>query len=77
MDTVESVLRIEPARVEEPTEAIADVVAEVSAASATLGLKPAQRRHGAVIAGVGHTQGQAIASLPSRHPGRAISSALS
>lgn len=35
--TVESVDRIEPARLEEPTAAIADVIAELSAASATLG----------------------------------------
>lgn len=34
---LESVQRIEPARVEDPTEAIADVVAELAAASATLG----------------------------------------
>lgn len=33
----ESVERIEPARLEEPTAAIADVIAELSAASATLG----------------------------------------
>src|SRR5271167_1990232 len=36
-DTVESVGRIEPARVEEPSEAILDAVAELSAVSATLG----------------------------------------
>lgn len=35
--TIESVDRIEPARLEEPTGAIADVIAELSAASATLG----------------------------------------
>src|SRR6266545_4365209 len=34
---VESVLRIEPARLEDPSEAISDVVAELAAASATLG----------------------------------------
>lgn len=34
---LESVLRIEPARLEEPTAAIADVLAELSAAAATLG----------------------------------------
>src|SRR5579871_4233160 len=37
MSPVESVQRIEPARIEEPTEAISDAVAELSAASATLG----------------------------------------
>lgn len=35
---VESVVRIEPARLEEPTAAIADVIADLSAAAATLGL---------------------------------------
>ena len=35
--TIEASSRIEPARVEEPTEAISDVVAELSATSATLG----------------------------------------
>lgn len=35
--TIESVLRIEPALLEEPTAAIADVLAELSAAAATLG----------------------------------------
>jgi len=35
--TFESVDRIEPARLEEPTAAIADVIAELSAAAATLG----------------------------------------
>ncbi|MDP3746719.1 MAG: Fic family protein [Phenylobacterium sp.] len=35
--TVESVDRIEPARLEEPTAAIADVIADLSAAAATLG----------------------------------------
>lgn len=34
---IESVTRIEPARLEEPTAAIADVIAELSASSATLG----------------------------------------
>src|SRR5438309_8236087 len=33
----ESTLRIEPARLEDPSEAISDVVAELAAASATLG----------------------------------------
>lgn len=37
MSTTESVQRIEPARLEEPGEAIADTVAELSAAAATLG----------------------------------------
>ena len=37
MPPLETPNRIEPARLEEPTEAIADVVAELSAASATLG----------------------------------------
>ena len=37
MTTLETVQRIEPARLEEPGEAIADVVAELSAAAATLG----------------------------------------
>jgi hypothetical protein len=32
--TLESVVRIEPARIEEPTAAIADVIAELSAAAA-------------------------------------------
>jgi len=36
-DPVESVERIEPARLEEPSEAISDVVAELAAVSATLG----------------------------------------
>ena len=35
--TIESVLRIEPALLEQPSAAIADVLAELSAASATLG----------------------------------------
>ena len=34
---VETVTRIEPARLEEPTAVIADVIAELSAAAATLG----------------------------------------
>src|SRR6185437_5370185 len=37
MDAIESVQRIEPARLEEPGEGIADLVAELSAASAELG----------------------------------------
>lgn len=37
MSAIESIQRIEPARLEEPGEAIADVVAELSAATATLG----------------------------------------
>ena len=37
MKEMESVQRIEPARLEEPGEAIADIVAELSAATATLG----------------------------------------
>src|SRR6202035_302877 len=37
MTYVETVQRIEPARLEEPSAAIGDVVAELSAASATLG----------------------------------------
>ncbi len=37
MSAVESVQRIEPARLEEPGEAIADLVAELSAAAATVG----------------------------------------
>ncbi len=37
MKQIESVQRIEPTRLEEPGEAIADIVAELSAASATLG----------------------------------------
>lgn len=37
MKQIESVQRIEPARLEEPGEAIADIVAELSATSATLG----------------------------------------
>jgi Fic family protein len=37
MTAIESVQRIEPARLEEPGEAIADIVAELSAATATLG----------------------------------------
>jgi Fic family protein len=37
MTIVESVQRIEPARLEEPGEAIGDIVAELSAATATLG----------------------------------------
>lgn len=37
MKEIESVQRIEPARLEEPGEAIADIVAELSAATATLG----------------------------------------
>ena len=37
MTLVESVQRIEPARLEEPGEAIGDIVAELSAATATLG----------------------------------------
>jgi hypothetical protein len=36
-EPVEAPTRIEPARVEEPTEAITDIVAELSATSATLG----------------------------------------
>src|SRR5580692_4122839 len=36
-ELIEAPTRIEPARVEEPTEAITDVIAELSAASATLG----------------------------------------
>ena len=36
-ERVEAPSRIEPARVEDPTEAISDVVAELSASSATLG----------------------------------------
>ena len=36
-DLIEAPTRIEPARVEEPTEAITDIVAELSATSATLG----------------------------------------
>ena len=36
MATMETVQRIEPARLEEPGEAIGDLVAELSAASATL-----------------------------------------
>src|SRR5438552_5286328 len=35
--TLETVLRIEPARLEEASEAVSDVIAELSAASATLG----------------------------------------
>lgn len=35
--TAESVSRIEPARLEEPTTAIADVIADLAASSATLG----------------------------------------
>ena len=35
--TAESPQRIEPARLEEPSEAITDLVAELAAASATLG----------------------------------------
>jgi hypothetical protein len=34
---IESVSRIEPARLEEPTAAIVDVIADLAAASATLG----------------------------------------
>src|SRR6185437_10134116 len=37
IDAIESVQRIEPARLEEPGEGIADLVAELSAASAELG----------------------------------------
>ncbi len=37
MNAVESVQRIEPARLEDPGEAIGDIVAELSAAAATLG----------------------------------------
>ena len=37
MKEIESVQRIEPARLEEPGEATADIVAELSAATATLG----------------------------------------
>jgi hypothetical protein len=37
MTLIESVQRIEPARLEEPGEAIGDVVAELSATTATLG----------------------------------------
>ena len=37
MNEIESVQRIEPARLEEPGEAIADLVAELAAAAATLG----------------------------------------
>ena len=37
MKEIESVQRIEPARLEEPGEAIADTVAELSAATATVG----------------------------------------
>ena len=37
MPPIESVLRIEPTRLEQPAEAIADLVAELSALSATLG----------------------------------------
>jgi hypothetical protein len=35
--SAESVARIEPARLEEPTSDIADVIAELAASSATLG----------------------------------------
>lgn len=37
MNAIESVQRIEPARLEEPGEAIADIIAELSAATAALG----------------------------------------
>jgi Fic family protein len=37
MTALETATRIEPARIEEPSEAVSDVVAELSAASATLG----------------------------------------
>jgi len=50
-DVVESVERIEPARVEEPSEAISDIVAELSAASATLG-QALHPRTAANLAGV-------------------------
>jgi hypothetical protein len=36
MSTIETVQRFEPARLEDPGQAIGDVVAELSAASATL-----------------------------------------
>jgi hypothetical protein len=47
----ESTQRIEPARLEEPGEAIGDVVAELSAATATLG-KALHPRTAASLAGV-------------------------
>src|ERR1700689_5273936 len=37
IEQIETPMRIEPARVDEPTEAISDVVAELSATAATLG----------------------------------------
>lgn len=49
--TIESVQRIEPARLEEPSAAIGDVVAELSAATATLG-KALHPRTAANLAGL-------------------------
>lgn len=46
MSSIESVLRIEPTRLEQPPEAISDLVAELSAASATLGRALAPRTAG-------------------------------
>ena len=51
MTAIESVQRIEPARLEDPGEAIMDVVAELSAASATLG-KALHPRTAANLAGL-------------------------
>ena len=48
---IETPMRIEPARVEEPTEAISDLVAELSATSATLG-KALHPQTAANLAGV-------------------------
>src|SRR5580692_10071979 len=51
MVSVESTQRIEPARLEEPGESIGDVVAELSAAAATLG-KTLHPRTAANLAGL-------------------------
>jgi hypothetical protein len=74
--TAESPQRIEPARLEESSEAITDLVAELAAASATLG-RALNPRTAANLAGLvrimntyysnlieGHNTGRAISNVP-------------
>jgi len=71
---IESVQRIEPARLEDVPEAILNVVAELSAASAKLG--QALHPHRPRPVGLGHREGRGLIALPNRCSWRSVSASV-